>query len=443
MFIKPDNWEELTPKERQQARLDFWVNGVGIDFASPEAEAAYKERATLLRNAFELDKTPARVPVYTLVGVYAQRRAGLNPKSIFYDHQMEAAQAHVKFFTDLQPDASVFALTFSGPALDCLDYQIMKWPGNGLPEEQSYQFVEREFMAEDEYELLLADPTDTMLRMLIPRMMPALKGLQKLPWFGSQYLPFEGLFMAFADPEVQEALEICKQVGELALAAGPVMGTLLFGPPALGFPQFYGQLSYAPFDALGDILRSTRGIMLDMFRRPDDVIAACDRYADLISKAPPMTFSTSPFVFIPLHKGDDTFMSREQFKTFYWPSLKKVMLRLVEDGLIPVPFAEGRYNQRVDIIADFPKESSMWLFDQTDMKKAKEVLGDVCTIIGNVPASLTATGTPEQMTAYCKTLIEDCAEGGNFILSNGCQVDEAKDENLLAMYDSVKQFGVY
>jgi uroporphyrinogen-III decarboxylase len=72
------------------------------------------------------------------------------------------------------------------------------------------------------------------------------------------------------------------------------------------------------------------------------------------------------------------------------------------------------------------------------MQGASEVLGDVCAIMGNVPASLTTTGTPEQMQAYCADLIETCGQDGNFILTNGCQVDEAKEENLQVMIDSVK-----
>ena len=89
-----------------------------------------------------------------------------------------------------------------------------------------------------------------------------------------------------------------------------------------------------------------------------------------------------------------------------------------------------------------PKGSCLWWFDQTDMKRASEVLSGHSAILGNVPASLTTTGTPEQMTAYCKELIETCGPSGNFILSNGCQVDEARDENIQAMIDSVKKFKV-
>ena len=57
-----------------------------------------------------------------------------------------------------------------------------------------------------------------------------------------------------------------------------------------------------------------------------------------------------------------------------------------------------------------------------------------------VASALIATGAPEEMTAYCRRLIETCAPTGNFILTNGCQIDNAKDENIRAMVDSVKRF---
>jgi hypothetical protein len=36
--------------------------------------------------------------------------------------------------------------------------------------------------------------------------------------------------------------------------------------------------------------------------------------------------SGNPGVFIPLHRGAHGFMSLKQFETFYWPSLKKLIL---------------------------------------------------------------------------------------------------------------------
>ena len=39
------NWKEMTPDERLAQRLDNYVAMPGFEFASPEAEAAYRERA--------------------------------------------------------------------------------------------------------------------------------------------------------------------------------------------------------------------------------------------------------------------------------------------------------------------------------------------------------------------------------------------------------------
>ena len=44
-----------------------------------------------------------------------------------------------------------------------------------------------------------------------------------------------------------------------------------------------------------------------------------------------------------------------------------------------------------------PKSGVVWYFDQTDMKQAKKVLGDISCIAGNVPSSLLVTGTPVQV----------------------------------------------
>ena len=79
--------------------------------------------------------------------------------------------------------------------------------------------------------------------------------------------------------------------------------------------------------------------------------------------------AATPVVFMPLHKGADGFMSDEQFHKFYWPSLRAVLLGLIEEGTIPFLFAEGRYGSRLEAIMDLPKARTVWLFDQTDMAR--------------------------------------------------------------------------
>jgi uroporphyrinogen-III decarboxylase len=148
-------------------------------------------------------------------------------------------------------------------------------------------------------------------------------------------------------------------------------------------------------------------------------------------------------VTFPLHLGADGWMSQKQFDTFYWPSLRKVINALIDEGLVVSLFAEGSYNSRLDSVNEFPKGAVTWMFDQTDMKRAKEMLGNNCGIIGNIPSSLFVTGTPREVKEYSRKLIEICAPGGGYKLGPGAAANEAKLENIQAMVDAAREYGVY
>jgi uroporphyrinogen-III decarboxylase len=136
-------------------------------------------------------------------------------------------------------------------------------------------------------------------------------------------------------------------------------------------------------------------------------------------------------------------MSDKQFEKFYWPSLKKVILGLINEGLIVSLFAEGSYNTRLETVNEFPRGSVIWRFDKTDMARAKKILGDKCCIAGNVPSSLISKGTPQAIKECCRKLIETCAPGGGYILTSGCSVEKAPPENLQAMSEAGKEYGAY
>jgi uroporphyrinogen-III decarboxylase len=136
-------------------------------------------------------------------------------------------------------------------------------------------------------------------------------------------------------------------------------------------------------------------------------------------------------------------MSDEQFKTFYWPSLKAVIMGLIDEGCVPFLFAEGGYNSRLEYLNELPKGHCFWLFDQTDMVKAKEIAGGTTCIGGNVPISKIITGTPDQIKEICKELIDTAGKGGGYVMAMGCSADEAKADTVRAMIDFTKEYGVY
>jgi uroporphyrinogen-III decarboxylase len=153
--------------------------------------------------------------------------------------------------------------------------------------------------------------------------------------------------------------------------------------------------------------------------------------------------SGNPRVFIPIHKGLDGFMSEDQFKRFFWPTLRELMVTLIEAGCNPCPLWEGDCTSRLPVIKDIPPGKACYAFEATDMVKAKEILGGTVCIRGNVPLSIVVTGTPDDVISYCKNLIDKAGRDGGFIMDTSAGLDDAKPENVKAMFDFTREYGVY
>ncbi|MBN1321744.1 MAG: uroporphyrinogen decarboxylase [Thermoleophilia bacterium] len=439
-------WEELTADERRAWRIERWRNP-GLDFAGPEAADAYRARVDRLLAALNLE-VPDRVPFNLNAGIWPAVWAGINMYDVMRDPP-RAAAAWRDFNLEFQPDSLVSPLFTTVPAsiLEHVDYKLYSWPGHGVPADANFQYNEKEWMLPEEYDHLISDPTDYMLRVYLPRAAGAFAGFAQLSsLFDFVELPFvSGHVGAWGSPEMAAGLEGLAAASRAVGVWGRTMFALLNELRCAGQPSYVGGGTKAPFDILGDTLRGTRGVIIDMYRRPEKVVAACERLVpiaiDWVLKAarPPGT----PLIFMPLHKGADGFMSKEQFDTFYWPTLKAVVLGLIEQGFIPYLFAEGRYGSRLEAIMDLPRARTVWLFDQTDMRLAKQTIGQVACIQGNVPLSTIYAGTEQETVEYTRALIDSAGEGGGFILDVGAIADGGREENLRAMIGTVKRYGVY
>lgn len=439
----------LSPDEKLEARFQSWLSPEGMQFATAEAESAYKDRVQMIKDVVQLKK-PVRVPVCPNVGFYPFAYAGVTPKEAMYEYD-RLGYALKKYHADFIPDSLASAPIYgSAKVFEILDYKLYNWPGHGVPDTSPYQCVEAEYMKADEYDKFITDPSDFFMRSYLPRVFGALGPWTMLaPLTDILELPFLGGFMVpVGIPPVQESFKKLLEAGLAAMewiqAAVAVDGATT---STLGIPPLIGGFTKAPFDTLGDTLRGTRAIMLDMFRQPKKLLAALDR---LIPMAIEMgvrstTSNNNPIAFIPLHKGADGFMSNKDFKTFYWPSLKAVVLGLIEQGVVPYLFVEGGYNQRLDIIADpdIPAGKTIWIFDQTDMNEVKKRFNGWACFGGNVPVSLLKAGQPAEVKDCVKNLIESVGQDGGYILSTGAVLDDAKAENLHAMIDAGKEYGKY
>ncbi|UCF61789.1 MAG: hypothetical protein JSV37_03655 [Anaerolineaceae bacterium] len=444
--------KQQSPEEKQEALWEGVLAPKGPDgdplpFQSPEAEKAFKERILRFKDAIQMKKLPDRVPVTIFPSMFPWLNAGMTVEEAMYDYG-KCAEAFKKFVKDFDIDVH-WGAAAPGPGkfFEIMDYKLYSWPGHGVAPEHVYQCNEGEYMTADEYDALIQDPSGYFSNVYLPRVFGSLDGFAMLPFLPG-ILEMYGVafnFIPFGLPPVQNTYKKLFEAGGEALKWAGAVGGADGELATLGYPNILGGFTKAPFDVIGDTLRGTKGVMLDIYRQPDKLLEAMDAITPLMINmgVGASTMTGNPLIFVPLHKGADGFLSDEQFKKFYWPTLEKVLLGLIEGGCVPLPAAEGGYSTRLEVVQDLPKGKTLWMIDLTDMADVKATLGVNACLLGNVPSALLNLGTPQEVEDYVKKVIDEAGTDGGLIVCNGAFFDQAKPENVKAMVDTTKEYGVY
>ena len=212
---------------------------------------------------------------------------------------------------------------------------------------------------------------------------------------------------------------------------------------AKGYPLAYAGFDWAPFDILGDTLRGTTNILADMRRRPaklHDALKVATRI--FVEYAAPAASAELPIVWIWVHKATREFMSDAQFREFYWPSFREGLLALVDMGIIPLVYWEADFESRLEHIVDVPKGKLIYHLSGTNPDAARDVLGGTVCLMGSVPNIQLLAGTPDEVAATTRGLIDRLGRDGGYIMDTQVMLDEAKPENLAAMIDTAKAHGL-
>ncbi|MBN1535688.1 MAG: hypothetical protein JW908_03065 [Anaerolineales bacterium] len=421
-------------------------------FIDPDAgkstEQLFAERSKRIMDAFQM-KQPDRIPIMLGLGYLLADMGGVTRQEL-YENPAKSLEIQKKIALDFQPDTLFGLFSYPGASI-ALGDQMTKWPGHGLGPNGSFQFAEQEFMKPEDYDAFLDDTADWAIRTYLPRAFSTLKGFSALPPF--QMLAFGHYYLtnlpAFAAPPIVEGLKAISKGIQATLEVNAGVMETIKAMAEIGFPFpaiLTGALVEAPFDFMSDTLRGMRGIMVDIHRRPEKLLAAQEKvlrfeleFAVNLSKA-----TGSPYAFLPLHRGSDGFMSLPQFEKFYWPQLKSLMVQLVDNGITPWCFYEGVWDQRLEYLAELPKGKTGGLFQSSDIFKVGEVLGDTMFIMGGMPNSLLQGGTVEQVRERTKQVCEKLGKGGGFVMTTGVLELEGSDPKLIkAWVDATKEFGVY
>jgi uroporphyrinogen-III decarboxylase len=409
-------------------------------------EELYQERVKRVTDCWNM-KVPDRVPLEIAFGYFPARYyPGITCEAAYYDYDKWLA-ASKKVVGDFGVDWSSVQNYFPGKMLELLDPKSLAWPGHGTSGLHSHQAIEGEFMKGDEYAGYMGDHTDYMLRKYLPRVSGAMEPFAKMPSLANAmggYMGAISMAMGFSDPEIAKSIETLQKAGNILRAEGPKMGGITREFEKMGFPNFVTGMAIAPFDAISDNLRGMRGTMLDMYRQQDKILETCDYILkNILARIPEATPGKINAVGIPTHRGSQGFMSLKQFEKLYWPGLKGLINGLIAKGQVPLVFFEGDYTDRLEYLLEVPKGKIYAHMDTTDMFKAKEILNGHMCLSGNVPCSILQTGTPDDVRAHAKKLIDIVGKDGAYILSTRSPVDDAVTENLKALIDFTIEYGKY
>jgi hypothetical protein len=406
-----------------------------------------REREQRITDAIHLKMTD-RVPVSCDLGFFAAKYTGIPCSAAYYDCDSWLA-AYRKTLQEFQPDMAFTRPFTPGKAMEYLDPTYMKWPGYGVDPNHGFQAIEIESLKDDEYDLFLDNPADYMIRHHLPRLNGGLKFLSMLPELSdnSWLEPWaaQNLAMFVTEPEIEAGIKNLQEAGREFRkwqSKAEEFDQMLM---EYGIPQLYQGAVMPPFDVISHGVRGMRGTMLDMFRQPDKLLRACEFLLEksLGQPLPKPNEYGNLRMFMTNTRGSDDFMSMEQFKTFYYPTFKTLVMTLVERGATPCIFFEGNFTSRLEYLLEFPKGSILARFDTTDIFRAKEILGNHLCIEGNVPSSLLQTGSVQEVKDYCKKLIDVVGKDGGYILGPRSATDEVKPENLKAMIEFTKEYGRY
>ncbi len=438
-------WSEMTWQEKREQRFNKWLSPPGVKLPSQEIEKKYKARLTRMIKAIKME-IPDRVPIHLAANSFVAYNAGHTLKDVLYDYSL-IKPSWIKFLEEFEQDSADAPGFFAARVYEILDYKVNKWPGHGLPDTATLQnFVEKEYMQADEYDLFMKDPFDFGLRHFTPRTWGAFEPLADIPSFSSyQGLP-ERLMMMCQDPKFMKLFKAILEASQENIKHQKVMVECAQASLDRGFPPLMGGVMLAPFDTVADMLRGTHGSVMDMYRQPEKLLEALDYLADrsIQSTVGMVNMARSPIVFVPMHKGDNSFMSVKQFEKFYWPTFRKLILGVVNEGCVPMMIIDGAYNEeRLKIISELPRSSVIWTMEKTDMAMSKKILGNSACIAGNVTAAMLYTQTPQAIKEYARKLIETCAPGGGYILALGSGIDKCDPANLHAVVEAGLEYGKY
>jgi uroporphyrinogen-III decarboxylase len=393
-------------------------------------ETLYQERLARYVKAMRNEK-PDRVPIRPFVAEFTAKYAGYTIQEVTHDFHKAFAAAR-RCAADFDWDAIVPNMVYVWTGLvKAIGIKYYAVPGIEIPADTPFQYLEPAdddaHMRAEEYDELIADPTGYLYNVWLPRVTTEVSRRGE-PTSYRNNLSFVRGGMAMLNYFNGFGQQIAQMRSES------------------GTPSALSGILKAPFDILADKLRGYRGLCMDMFRQPDKVLAACEALTPHLLHV--AASGADPERKLPvglwMHRGCVPFLSPAQFERFYWPTLKRIIEGLWSRGIQTLFYAEGEWNANLNYIAQLPDLSIIYHVDRGDIFEVHKAVGHKFCLSGGIPNDLLAFGKPEDVRDCCKRVIQGVARDGGYIMdASAIMQDDTRVENVRAMTDATREFGVY
>jgi hypothetical protein len=395
-----------------------------------DMEQLYTERLNRYVTAMRNEK-PDRIPIRPFVAEFTAKYAGYTCQEVVHDFEKAFAAAR-KCAADFDWDAVVGNMVYVWTGLtQAIGLKYYGVPGIDVPPDTGFQYreppEEEAFMKPDEYDQLIEDPTGFLFNVWLPRVSADVSPMGEPTSYRNNLSFLKGgmaMLLYFTAFGKQNEL-LRSESGTVSAISG---------------------ILKAPFDIIADKLRGYIGLTMDLFERPDKVLAACEALMPHLTHV--ALSGADPDKNVPIgfwmHRGCVPFVSQEHFDKFYWPTLKPIIEEIWANGHQVLFYAEGDWNAHLKSFAELPDGAIVYHVDKGDIFEVHKAIGEKFCISGGIPNYLLGYCTPNEVRSYCKKVIDGVARDGGYIMDASAIIqNDAKVENIKAMTEFTREYGLY
>jgi len=397
---------------------------------SKDTEQLYAERLKRYTTAMRNEK-PDKIPIRPFVAEFTAKYAGYTCQEVTQDYT-KAFDAVIKCAADFDWDAMVPNMVYVWSGLtQAIGTKYYGVPGIDVDVNTGFQYREppegEAFMKPEEYDLLIEDPTGFLFNVWLPRISSDVQPLGEPVNYRNNMSFLKGgmamlsYFMAFGS-----------QIERMRTETGTVSAI--------------SGILKAPFDIIADKMRGYIGLTMDLFERPQKVMDACESLMPHLLKV--ALSGADPAKNVPIsiwmHRGCVPFISMDHFKKIYWPTLKPIIEEIWSQGHQTLFYAEGKWGPHLESFAELPEGSIIFHVDNDDIFEVHKKIGHKFALSGGITNFLLSYGTPNEVRAHCKKVIDEVAQDGGYIMDASAIVqNDGNVENIKAMTDFCREYGVY